>query len=243
MILLWLAKHLANNLQNLGTVFKRIQEAGLKLKTKCTFFQERVQYLAHVISREGVSPDNEKIKKVASWQVPASTQEVQQFLGFANYYRRFIWDFLAIDKPLHHYTDQGVIFKWNDTCQLAFDKLWNCLSTPPVLAFLTFHENIYILDTDASDCGIGGVLSQIDDNGLEWVIAYGSHVLSKPERQCCVTRRELLAVVVFTDRFQPYLTGRPFVLRRDHGCFTWLANFKEPTGQLARWLEKPSIFE
>ena len=230
------------HLQNLGAVFKRIQEAGLKLKpTKCTFFQEQVHYLGHVISREGVTPDDGKIQKVVSWPVPTSTPEVQRFLGFANYYRRFIWDFSTIAKPLHHLTERRVNFKWNDACQSAFEELRKCLSTPPILAFPDFSRE-FILDTDASDCGIGGVLSQVDDNGLERVIAYGSRTLSKPERQYCVTRRELLAVVVFTDHFRPYLTGRSFILRTDHGCLTWLANFKEPTGQLARWLEKLQAF-
>ena len=74
------------------------------------------------------------------------------------------------------------------------------------------------------------------------VIAYGSRLLSKPERQYCVTRRELLAVIVFTDHFRPYLIGQQFVLRTDHGSLTWLANFKEPTGQTARWMEKLQSF-
>ena len=100
----------------------------------------------------------------------------------------------------------------------------------------------FILDTDASDCGIGGILSQIDANGLKRVIAYGSRVLSKPERQC-VTRRELLAVVTFTDHFRPYLIGWRFILRTDHGSLTWLANFKEPTGQMVRWLERLQDFD
>ena len=86
------------------------------------------------------------------------------------------------------------------------------------------------MDTDASDTGIGAVLSQVDENGRERAIAYGSCLLSKQERRYCVTRRELLAVVVFTRQFRPYLLG--------HGSLTWLRNFKEPEGQLARWLER-----
>ena len=94
------------------------------------------------------------------------------------------------------------------------------------------------MDTDASDTGIGAVLSQKDDNGTEHVIAYASRVLSKAERRYCVTRRELLAVVFFLHHFRPYLLGRRFTLRTDHGSLTWLSNFKEPEDQLARWLER-----
>ena len=160
-----------------------------------------------------------KNRKVASWSIPHSAHSVQQFLGFANYYRRFIRDFSTIAKPLHRLTERGANFKWTDACQSAFVELRNHLSTPPVLAFPDFTRE-FILDTDASDCGIGGVLSQVDANGHERVIAYGSRVLSKPERQYCVTRRELLAVVAFTDHFRPHLIGQQFVLRTDHGSLT-----------------------
>lgn len=92
-------KTFEEHLQNLNAVFKRIQQAGLCLKPgKCAFFQNKVKYLGHIISRDGVAPDTEKTEKVSLWPVPLTTCEVQQFLGFANYYRRFI-------KLLHnHYT-------------------------------------------------------------------------------------------------------------------------------------------
>ena len=96
----------------------------------------------------------------------------------------------------------------------------------------------FILDTDASATGIGAVLSQVQDGGREHVIAYASRTLSKPERHYCVTRRELLAVVTFIHHFRPYLLGRKFSLRTDHSSITWLRNFKQPEGQLARWITK-----
>ena len=94
-----------------------------------------------------------------------------------------------------------------------------------------------VLDTDASDVGIGAVLSQKQADGSERVIAYASRMLSKPERRYCVTRRELLTAVSFIKYFRPYLLGKPFVLRTDHSSLTWLYNFKNTEGQLARWLE------
>ena len=86
--------------------------------------------------------------------------------------------------------------------------------------------------------GIGAVLSQLDDEGREHVVAYASRLLSKPERQYCVTRRELLAVVAFTSHFRPFLLGCNFILRTDHGSLTWLRNFKEPEGQMGRCLKQ-----
>ena len=97
---------------------------------------------------------------------------------------------------------------------------------------------MFILDTDASNIGIGAVLSQVQEDGLERVIAYGSRTLSKAEQNYCVTRKELLALVHFVDHFRPYLLGRRFTLRTDHSSLAWLWNFKEPQGQLARWLER-----
>ena len=130
-------------------------------------------------------------------------------------------------------TGQNTSFNWTIECQEAFDHLRHRLTTAPVLA-LPDYSKPFILDTDASDTGIGAVLSQLVDDGRGCVIAYGSRLLTKAERRYCVTRRELL---VFTSHFRTHLLNRHFKLRTDHGSLTWLCNFKDPEGQLARWLE------
>ena len=230
------------HLLNLQNVFERLRQAGLKLKPKkCAFLKKEVVYLGHLVSREGISTDPSKIDKVANWSEPTSTKEVQQFLGFANYYRRFIQNFSQIAKPLHRLTERNCPFKWTPECQQSFDNLRVKLTTAPVLAYPDYSRP-FILDTDASDSGIGAVLSQKDDEGQEHVVAFASRSLSKAERRYCVTRRELLAVVVFTQHFRPYLLGREFTLRTDHGSLTWLQSFRDPEGQLARWLEKLQQF-
>ena len=233
-----LGRSFNEHIKNLNSVFQRLRESGLRLKpTKCCFFQTEVRYLGHIISREGVATDPDKTDKVTEWPVPMCKREVQRFLGFANYYRRFIRDFAQLARPLYRLTEETAPFKWSDDCQESFNTLRECLSSAPVLAYPDFNRP-FILDTDASDIGIGGVLSQLDDEGRECVIAYGSRLLSKPERRYCVTRRELLAVVTFVRHYRPYLACGHFTLRTDHGSLTWLRNFKEPEGQLARWLEQ-----
>lgn len=93
------------------------------------------------------------------------------------------------------------------------------------------------MDADASNEGIGSVLSQ-QQNGREVVIAYFSKSLSKVERNYCTTRKELLAVIKAIEHFHTYLFGRKFLVRTDHAALNWLLNFKNPEGQLARWIER-----
>jgi hypothetical protein len=211
-----LGRSFEEHLQHLQQVFDRLQQAGLKLKPrKCHFLQRKVDYLGHVVSNKGIATDPAKIENIASWPIPNSPKEVQQFLGLAGYYRRFIQDFAEIARPLHRLTERNCPFKWSTECQTAFDKLRDCLCSSPILCYPDFSRP-FLLDTDASDSGIGAVLSQLDE-GRERVVAYASRLLSKPERQYCVTRRELLAVVVFTRHFRPFLLGSKFTLRTDHG--------------------------
>ena len=91
--------------------------------------------------------------------------------------------------------------------------------------------------------GIGAVLFQLQEDGSEYVKAYASRVLTKQEKNYCVTHRELLAVVTFLQHFRQYLLGIPITIRTDHSALTWLQNFKQPEGQLARWLEQLQEFE
>ena len=225
------------HLKNLGIVLQRLREANLRLKpNKCTLCRDEVLYLGHVVSRHGVATDPTKTDKVSKWPAPNSVKEVQQFLGLASYYRRFVRNFAVIAKPLYRLTERGRQFQWTKECSEAFAVLKHRLTTSPVLSYPDFAKP-FILDTDASYDGIGAVLSQ-QHEGKEVVVAYASRTLSKSERKYCVTRKELLAAVKFIQHFRPYLLGNPFVLRTDHGSLTWLQNFKEPEGQLARWIEQ-----
>ena len=236
-------KSVPEELSRLRQVFHRLRQANLKLKPrKCHLFKTQVSYLGHVVSNEGVSTQ-EKIEAVKSWPTPKNVTEVRSFLGLASYYRRFVEGFASIAKPLHQLTEKGRAgqFEWSPVCQAAFDELKRRLTSAPILAYPS-PEGEFILDTDASKDGIGGVLSQVQD-GKERVIAYGSQVRSKAERNYCVTRSELLAVVTYVKHFKQYLYGRHVIVRTDHGALRWLTNFKQPEGQLARWLEVIAAYD
>ena len=169
---------------------------------------------------------------MTEWPTPTCLVELQGFFGLANYYRHFIHGYAEVAKPLHELSRKGIEFKWTKDCESAFSAPKAKLASSPILAYPD-SSKYFILDTDASNHSLGAVLSQIHD-GKERVVCFDSRLLSKEERNYCVTRRELLAVVVFTNKFRPYLLGRPFSLRTDHGSLQWLHNFKEPEGQLAR---------
>ena len=222
---------------NLKLVFERIQEAGLKLKPKkCELFQTEVKFLGHVVSREGVKCDPQKIERVLHWPEPKCRKEVQSFLGFCNYYRRFIDNYSSQVTPLTKLTRMKVPFIWTEECKNAFQELKGYFVSAPILSYPSTAGGKFIVDTDASGEGIGAVLSQIQD-GEEKVIAYASATLGTTRRKYCPTYRELFAAVTFIKHFRSYLLGRPFVLRTDHASLTWLLNFKDlESGMLARWL-------
>ncbi|KAL5503667.1 hypothetical protein EMCRGX_G010652 [Ephydatia muelleri] len=206
------------HLLNLRVVDK-LREAGLMMKlSKCAFFRNEVLYLGHKISHEGISTNPSKVDVVNKWSTPATVQELQK-TGLAG--KRD--------------------FKWTSECAEAFGKLKALLVSAPMLIILDFSNDI-ILDTDASDYGLGAVLSQVV-NGCERVVAYASRILNKAERKYSVTRKELLAVVTFAKHFRSYLLARRFVLRTDHSALQWLYSFKEPEGQTARWLEMLQEFD
>ena len=225
-----------SHLERLEMLFARLRQANLKLKpSKCHFLKRSVDFLGYVISASCISTDPRKIELVKSWPVPNKLKEVRSFVGLCSYYRRFVEGFSEMASPLHALTRKNAVFRWTAECQISFDRLKSSLVNAPVLS-LPRDEGEYLLDTDASDHGIGAVLSQIQD-GEERVLSYASRLYSPAENNYCVTRKELLAVVYFLKQFKQYLLGRQFKVRTDHAALQWLRRTPEPIGQQGRWLE------
>lgn len=230
------------HLKRLEMVFVTLRKANLKLKPgKCNLLQKSVKFLGHLVSSEGISPLQEKISVVQSWPPPSSKEEVQSFLGLASYYRRFVMNFSQIAEPLNRLTRKGVTFKWDAECEESFLKLRKALINHPILAYPDYTQQ-FILTTDASNSGIGAILSQ----GLksqERVVAYASRALTKAERNYSVTERECLATIWATDHYQYYLLGAPFLIYTDHDPLTYLRSIAQPQGRLARWVLKLEQYE
>ena len=228
-------------LHSLELVLTRVAEYGLQLKsTKCNLFRTSVPFLGHIVGRAGLECDPNKVSAVANWIPPSTIKGVREFLGFTGYYRRFVPDYSTVAQPLVRLLGKDCKFKWTDACQDAFKALRALLIKAPVLAFPK-EDLPYIVDTDASDYGIGGVLSQCIE-GTEHVIAYYSKSLNPAQQKYCTTRRELLAVVATLDHFKGYVWGPKFVVRTDHAALVWLKNLKNIQGMLARWLAKLQQF-
>ena len=220
-------------LDNLTLIFERLRSYGLQLKSsKCHLFQTSVPFLGHVVGRWGLECVPRKIEDVKSWPIPDCLKSVRQFLGFVGYYWRFILSFADHAEPLVALTGKDVPFIWRPACAAAFTDLRDALVRAPMLAFPTGD---YILDTDASNFGLGGVLSQIQDE-VECVIAYCSRALRPSQRKYCTTKREMLAAVSMCIQFRSYLHGIKFTLRTDHKSLVWLHRFKDTEGMMVTYL-------
>eukprot|EP00742_Colponemidia_sp_Colp-10_P010829 GILJ01011943.1.p1 GENE.GILJ01011943.1~~GILJ01011943.1.p1 ORF type:complete len:1522 (-),score=171.97 GILJ01011943.1:111-4676(-) len=230
------------HLRDLQSVFSRLGDYGLLLKLKkCFFAKSRLRYLGHVISKEGIAADPDKISAVKLMPPPRDVTGIRRFLGMASYYRRFIRGFSSIAQPLTSLTRKDSLFCWSPECQRSFEDLKEALTTSPILAFPRFDEP-FVVFTDASAYGLGGILSQKHEE-REVVICYASRTMNKAEGNYSTTERECLAVVWAIQLFRPYLQGNPFTIVTDHNSLQWLMSMKGPTGRLARWSLKLQEFD
>ncbi len=164
------SESLREHKRHVRQVLQALSDAGLHLAPeKCEFHRQSVKYLGFIITTEGVAPDPAKVATVQEWGTDKSPirnrTDVQRFLGFANFYRRFIRDYSRIVSPLTRLTGKDVPFEWSPECSAALDTLKTAFTTAPVLRHFD-HEREILVETDASDFVSAGVLSQRDDAGV-----------------------------------------------------------------------------
>lgn len=233
--ILVLSKSFEEHMQHLDMVFNKLREANLTLKpSKCQFAVKEVQYLGYIITTDGVKTDPGKTKAVNSFPAPKNCQNVREFLGLCNFYRRFVKGFANIASPLTNLLKTDTNFTWTDECQHAFNSLKDALTSAPILMYPNMNKQ-FILTTDASGKAIGYILGQLDDQKRERVIAYGGRSLKSYERKWATTDLEMLAVAEGIKHFHVYLANCQFTIYTDHQALTCLKNAKYSSGKLARW--------
>ena len=187
-----------DHMKNLKEVLLRLREAGLSIKLKkCQFGMDHCTYLGHVVGSGEVHPEPTKIHAVRSFPVPQTKKQVRVFLGLTGYYRRFISNYASIAAPLTDLTRKAAPTRvvWTAKCVNAFQKLKESLCTAPVLQSPDFSRP-FILQTDASDRGVGAILSQCDDNGQDHPVAYFSRKLLLREQRYSTIEKECLAIKI-----------------------------------------------
>ena len=222
-------------------IVKRVLEILAKNKLylkaeKCSFEQTKIEYLGLIISAGQIEMDPVKVEGVSAWPTPSNVKEVQSFLGFVNFYRRFIKDFSDTAKPLHDLTRKDFAWNWTDACQEAFDSLKIAVTSSPILVFPDDNKP-YKVEADSSDFATGAVLSQEGEDGKWHPVAFLSKSLNSVERNYDVHDKELLAIIRALEEWRHYLEGtrHKFEIWTDHKNLQYFRTAKKLNRRQARW--------
>ena len=219
------SKTLEEHIQRLMGVFEKLSAAGLQLKpSKCKFFKSHITYLGHMVSKDGIETDPKKVTTINEWMVPRTVTEVWSFLGFINYYQKFIPRYAHIARPINQLVSgenankKRSLVEWAAECQ----QLKQLCSHTPILAYADYKKP-FNLHTDVSERGLGAVLYQKQDDGTDHVIVYASHTLLKLEKNYDAHKLEFLALKwSVTQRFHEYLYSGHFEVYTDNNPLTYI---------------------
>lgn len=221
-------------------VLKRLKDSGLAINPKkCVWEVQKIEYLGYIISHKGIQMSKEKIDCILKWETPRSLKETQSFIGFANFYRRFIKNFSAIAQPLTSSTKKTPKeWTWTPFMTIAFERLKQAFTTAPILEHFD-PEKPCIVETDASDFAIAGVLSQKGEDGKLHPVAFHSRRMTPPEMNYEIHDKELLAIVDCFARWRRYLEGSKHRIEvfSDHQNLAYFTTTKVLNRRQARWAQ------
>ena len=226
-----------SHIEHVSDILETLKQANLTAKpSKCSFGQRQVNYLGYVVGEGMVKPQKTKVEAVVNWEPPKTKKDVKSFLGLTGYYRKFVPNYADIAAPLSDLTrkKQPEKVMWTRECEEAFEKLKTVLCSEPVLKNPDFEKE-FILQTDASDRGLGAVLSQLDKDGKDHPILYLSRKLYPREENYATIEKECLAIKWAVESLQYYLLGRKFRIVTDHQPLKWLNEMKDNNKRLTRW--------
>ena len=225
------------HLEHLHDIFTRLRQANLTAKPKkCQFGMARCTYLGHMVGGGEVRPEPSKVEAIRTFPVPTTKKQVRVFLGLSGYYRKFIPNYSSQAAVLTDLTrkNQPTKVEWSAECEGAFHKLRDALCQSPVLRSPDYEKQ-FILQTDASERGLGAVLSQCDENGDDHPVAFYSRKFLPREERYATVEKECLAIKIGVHAFRVHLLGRPFTIVTDHRSLEWLNRMKGDNARLTRW--------
>ncbi|KAL2102623.1 hypothetical protein ACEWY4_001791 [Coilia grayii] len=226
----------SQHMSHLRQLFQRLRHAQLVVNLpKCELGRGQVTYLGHQVGQGLVFPRQAKIQAILNLPVPRTRRELMRVLGMCGFYRRFVKNFAAITEPLTSLLRKDIKFKWSSSCQAAFEQLKAILSCEPVLRAPKF-DIPFKLAVDACDVGIGAVLLQSDEQGLDRPVAYFSKKLNQHQRAYSTIEKEALALVLAVRHFEIYVSsGGEVLVLTDHNPLTFIAKFKSSNARVFRW--------
>ncbi|KAH7559971.1 reverse transcriptase [Bipolaris maydis] len=233
------------HVEHVKKVLRKLKEYKLYLQPgKCEFHTQETEFLGFIISTEGVKMNPKKIQTVQEWPKPNTVKDVQSFLGFANYYRKFIKDYSKITAPLTEITKKEIGFKWEQEHQEAFDRIKQIFLEAPVLEMYSPQRRTRV-ETDASDYALGAVLSQQCTDKKWRPVFYHSRKFSGAELNYDVHDKELLGVVDAFEQWEVYLLGLPDTIEvfTDHQNLTSFMTTKKLNRRQVRWAETLAQFD
>lgn len=233
-----------DHVQHVRMVLSKLQAADLQVNLdKCVFHASEVEFLGYVISHNGIRMDSSKVQAVLEWPTPASVRDIQVFLGFANFYRRFIQNFSKVVAPITRLLKKDVPFVWDDAAQKAFDSLRTAFTTEPVLAH--FNPDLpCVLEPDASKTALGAVCSQPDAKGVLHPLGFYSRSLTPPERNYHVHDTELLAAIEGLEHWRHFFaySNFPATILTDHKNLEHFSEKRPLSERQVRYSERLSKF-
>lgn len=227
--------------QSLSKIFNILKKHNLKIQAdKCSFLKQDTEFLGHILTKDGIKPNPDKIKVIQEIDIPKTEKQLKGFLGTTGYYRKFIKDYSKIAYPMIRYLKKGTNININDPQYIAaFENLKSLITQHPILKFPEYDKP-FVVTTDASDYAIGAVLSQLGQPNC-----YVSRTLNDHEKNYSTTDKEFLAVVFAVNYFRPQLYGRKFKIVTDHAPIKYLNTKykgKEFSQRNQRWILKLQEF-
>ena len=219
-------------MEHLGQVLKTLQQHQFYANyKKCEFGKQEVQYLGHIISGQGVQMDPQKVSVILQWVAPKSLKALRGFLGLTGYYRRFIYNYGRLARPLTQLLKKGN-FGWTAESMEAMQQLKTAVTTAPVLRMPDFSQP-FCIECDASGTGLGAMLSQEKQR-----IVFFSKALAETSLTKSIYEKELMALVLAIQHWRPYLLGQNFTIYTDQKSLRYLLEQRITTQNQQNWLAK-----